>query len=68
MMIDVGRLVCAFYDEHKQRTGHDVRKEGSLSTLRITCDVCLALDDLMKQAEMEYYVGMVDKNEGNKND
>jgi hypothetical protein len=46
-------LLMAVFHEHEQRTGHDVTKEPVLGTLKITCDVCLYLDKLMKQAQEE---------------
>jgi len=42
-------LFIALYFEHKDRTGHDVlasHSVESLSTLRITCPVCLYLDKI----------------------
>ena len=51
MGIPIEKLVMAIYAEHHQRTGHDVVTEPTLGTLKITCEVCLWLDVLMRKME-----------------
>ena len=51
-------LFMAVYEEHKQRTRHDVFTAGSLSTTKLNCNVCLYLDSIKRKrekAEREYY-------------
>jgi len=51
-------LLLAIYEEHKQRTRHDVFNQREFGTLHITCDVCLYLKcekDEMDKKEAEYY-------------
>jgi hypothetical protein len=36
-------LFYALAEEHKQRTRHDVFKQGPMDTTHISCDVCLHL-------------------------
>ena len=55
MSIPVDKLVMAIYAEHRQRTGHDVTTEPKLGTLKITCEVCLWLDVLMRELEKMMY-------------
>jgi hypothetical protein len=51
-------LFMAIYHEHMARTRHDVFKMGPLSTIPITCDVCLYLSKIKRdfeKAEQKYY-------------
>jgi len=57
-MISIDNLILALFYEHKQRTGHDSTRrgpDGFYPHTNITCDVCLWLDKLMKQAEEMQY-------------
>ena len=51
-------LFMAIYHEHMARTRHDVYKQGPLSTIPITCNVCLYLNKLKRdfeRVEANYY-------------
>lgn len=46
-------VFLAIYEEHKQRTRHDIYAQRALSTLEITCSVCLHLGAEKRQLEKE---------------
>ena len=51
-------LLLAIHAEHNQRTGHDIFKQDSLSTLAMHCDVCLYMQAEKRdidEAEKRYY-------------
>lgn len=51
-------LMLALAEEHKQRTGHDIWREGPLDTTHMTCGVCLYLYTerrAMEDAERKYW-------------
>jgi hypothetical protein len=54
--LKMNNLFMAIYEEHKQRTGHDIFKQRSFSNLH--CNVCLYLNAEKRKAEeeeREYY-------------
>lgn len=55
-------LFLAIYNEHEQRTGHDILGRHAGSTLHITCSVCLhlrshnrELEQAQRQAELQWH-------------
>ena len=58
MNTDTQNLFMALYEEHKQRTGHDVYNYNKFRPPWLHCNVCLNLDNLKKsqeKAEAEHY-------------
>ena len=53
-------VFLAIYNEHKQRTRHDVYAQGRWSTLAIACDVCLYLDAEKQQLEKAEAIAMAE--------